>query len=154
MNMELKPINDRRKCYGCRHLLSEQDGSGGTTFKCGRTPDLVLGYVSAFENDEPHEIDGCYERTQPSIFTLASGESVTFNFPGMLCELWTIHGRAGPHHSVQYARSTDWPSRSSWMVPTARGIAVSALDRPRLRSRTMLGTPQAAGAGCNHQTGR
>lgn len=50
-----------RLCYGCKHLNSEWDGAGGTTFKCGRVPGLVVGYVGAFDNDEPHEANNCYE---------------------------------------------------------------------------------------------
>jgi hypothetical protein len=55
-------MSENRKCYGCKFLSSEWLGDGSTTFKCGRVRGLVLGYVGAFDNDEPHEANDCYTR--------------------------------------------------------------------------------------------
>lgn len=47
------------------------------------------------------------------------------------------------------------PSRCGSVLRPLDSFAVSALDRPRSRSSATLGTPQAAGAGCNaFQRGR
>jgi len=44
-------------CYGCKHLRSRWFGDGTMQYGCALTPGLVLGSVSAFEQDEPHSCE-------------------------------------------------------------------------------------------------
>lgn len=54
----------KRLCYGCKRLFSRWDGSGGTTYLCNMSPGLVVGYVSAFEDDDPVEVNECHTSRQ------------------------------------------------------------------------------------------
>lgn len=58
----------KRTCFGCKHLVSKRDGSGGVTYFCGRLSNgkpsgVVLGESSLLVDDDPRPLyDDCFEK--------------------------------------------------------------------------------------------